>query len=393
MQKKILVAAIAVFAAAPVFADLTIYGTADVGFEYVDLGLDADGNSKSVSHFTSGILNPSVLGIKGEQKLSNGLKAGFQLESGFIFERGLLLDSSSNINQTVYIPGATRNPLWNRIARVYLATKYGEFSFGRQYSPIAYVECNLEPTCGGLGFTVDNYWSIPDRLDNSVKFTTLNRGGFMAQFSYSAGDQNMTKNDFVDPVKPVSGGVSYGASAQYANGPVYVGFGYDQLYSSMTAPNFFRPVRSVGYVFGASYSLSKVKTFASFRNYRTVLFPAVNFEVDGYKRNIFTIGASVLIGRGTLVTNFSFLSDKTDYASLAKLGINGDTSDSHLFGLAYLYQLSKDITVYLSGSKMSNDINGSHSAYTINTASLPGPMPPVLGNNLSEIAFGVRYNF
>ncbi len=394
MQKKILVAAIAAFAAAPVFADLTIYGTADVGYEYIDVGVDVNGNSLSSSRFTSGVLSTSAFGIKGEQKIDNGLKVGFQLESGFLFERGLFTRPSTNVNQSVAIRGASAVSMWNRISRVYLATKYGEFSFGRQYTPLAYVDCNLDPVCGGTAFSVDTYWAYPSRMDNSVKFTTSDKRGFVAQVSYSSGDQNMTKDDYTDPNKPVSGGVSYGASAQYMVGPTYIGFGYEQHYANSTnLPLFVRPTKFTGYIFGASYSFGKVKGFASFRNQKATLYPAGKVESNGFNRDILTIGASVLLGRGTFVTNFSFLSDKTDYLALGRLNPGAlPNFDSRLFGLAYLYQLSKDVTVYVSGAKMDNSINGKAN-YTIVSGTLTGPFLPKPGNNPSELSVGLRYNF
>ncbi|WP_175330481.1 porin [Candidatus Ichthyocystis hellenicum] len=312
MRKKVLVAVVVALFAAPVFAELTIYGTADFGFEYIDLGLDPSGARVRVGRFTSGVLDPSVLGIKGEKDIDPDSKIGFQFETGFTFERGLFLDSGSNIDQLRIIPGATFGTLWNRMARIYLKTKFGEVSLGRQYSPISYVKCNLDPTCGGLGFSPDTYSEGTDRLDNSVKLTTNSIRGLVAQVSYSTGDQNMTNDDITVPEVPVNGSVAYGGSVQYTSGPVYFGAAYSSVNDSYTdyprpgvPPAFKRPSNLVSYILGFSYSFPKVKPFVSFRRQTRYTYPTGSFYVPVSKNNVLSIGASMSSGRGTFVTNFS----------------------------------------------------------------------------------------
>jgi predicted porin len=81
MQKKIIALAIAAAVSAPAFADnanVTIYGTADMSYDYISTGNSAAGvagvNKPNVSS------NVSKLGLKGSEDLGDGLAAVWQIE-------------------------------------------------------------------------------------------------------------------------------------------------------------------------------------------------------------------------------------------------------------------------------------------------------------------------
>lgn len=60
-------------------SSVTLYGIIDAGIGYVH---NADGNGKQVG-MINGNMNGNRWGIKGSEDLGGGLKAVFQLESGF----------------------------------------------------------------------------------------------------------------------------------------------------------------------------------------------------------------------------------------------------------------------------------------------------------------------
>lgn len=391
MQKKLLVALAAAVIAAPAFARLTIYGIADVGIEYIDLGPDVSGTDHSIARLTSGIMDTSFFGIKGEQKLDNGLKAGFQLEAGFLFERGLILASHSNVAQDRPVTGTIDLPLWGRVARVYLSTKYGEFSVGRQPSPMSEIRCNLEPSCGGFGFSTSSYWVSADRIDNSVKFTTNSVKGMSLQLAYSGGDQNMSKDEVSDPTMPMSGGVTYSASMQYDSGPVYVGAAMRKVYDHVVKPANLKPLQLTTYAVGMSYAFSKVKPFVSIQKQGSTFYPISGGKLEGLDDTIFMIGASVPMGRATLIGSMSFLSDNTNYDVVNLQSY--EQASSRLFGVAYLYNLNKDVVMYASASKMINDIDGKKAWFSMATSALPAPALPQVGNNPVQLTIGMRYKF
>lgn len=62
-------------------ADVSLYGLVDYGFIYThkDNGVQSD----DTLQMESGKYTGSRVGIKGEEDLGNGVKAGFMLENGF----------------------------------------------------------------------------------------------------------------------------------------------------------------------------------------------------------------------------------------------------------------------------------------------------------------------
>ena len=83
MQKKIIALAVAGLVSGAAFAqsNVTLYGIVDMGYQY-----SWDNNSdhaKSKSDVKSGGLDGSRVGVKGEEDLGNGLKAGFDATWNF----------------------------------------------------------------------------------------------------------------------------------------------------------------------------------------------------------------------------------------------------------------------------------------------------------------------
>ncbi len=85
MQKKIIALAIAAAVSAPAFADnanVTIYGTADMSFDYISTGnaTTAAGVTTNGTNKTNVSSNVSKLGLKGSEDLGDGLAAIWQIE-------------------------------------------------------------------------------------------------------------------------------------------------------------------------------------------------------------------------------------------------------------------------------------------------------------------------
>lgn len=95
IMKKTLaaLAVLGAFAGSAAAADVTLYGVVDYGFlyNYTDKqaanGTSTDENTLKLQ---SGVDAGSRWGVKGTEDLGNGLKVGFQLESGFNADDGTL---------------------------------------------------------------------------------------------------------------------------------------------------------------------------------------------------------------------------------------------------------------------------------------------------------------
>ncbi len=240
MQKKLIALAIAGLAAAPAFAqtNVTIYGVADLTWEYVDAKgarnetADLDGRSRLTS-------NSSLLGFKGVEDLGNGLKAIFQFETGISADTGM--GSSFSARDTF----------------VGLSSAWGTILGGNLTHPLRAMgsKVSMSPGATGIGFTAATYGTIlglktgtDDRTPNTVAYVSpALMGGLTFTGAYINGERNenvtvTAPGTATNPVLPPGGTVSlesyqWQLAAQYENGPLYLGIGYHQAEDPQTLVN------------------------------------------------------------------------------------------------------------------------------------------------------------
>lgn len=164
-----------------------LYGVADMGFAHI-----SNKGGSSLNAVTSGRLQSSRFGFRGNEDLGGGLSAIFTLESG------IEMDTGSSTSSTVF---------FNRQSWVGLKSlQFGSVTLGRQYTPIYdhLVHSSGAPTFGLVGGAVDGIAIAGStvgrfdntiggsRIDNSIKYTSPNMGGFtttaMMGFGEVAGD-------------------------------------------------------------------------------------------------------------------------------------------------------------------------------------------------------------
>ena len=192
MQKKLIALAIAGFAAAPAFAQVTIYGVADVTLENVratgvtnDPTITADVNRPARNRVTA---NSSLIGFRGTEDLGNGLNAIFQ------FETGVNADSAITSNTA-----ATNTPgLFNRDTFVGLqSASLGTIKLGINSNPYRRLGAAFDfnpgatgiPFNGALFGAIDNTKTgFDDRLSNSVAYDSPVMGGVQVRAIYGANE-------------------------------------------------------------------------------------------------------------------------------------------------------------------------------------------------------------
>src|SRR5438445_6564061 len=98
--------------------NVVLYGIVDTSIRYVSSD-NAAGQSNI--RLDNGAISNSRWGVKGSEDLGGGLKAIFRLEGGFNSDTGSLSDSTR---------------LFNRASYVGLSGAYGQFTVGRQQTPL-----------------------------------------------------------------------------------------------------------------------------------------------------------------------------------------------------------------------------------------------------------------
>lgn len=273
-------------------SSVTLYGIVDTYVSNAKLGAVG---APSLNSVNSGGISPSRWGLRGSEDLGGGLKANFNLEQGFQSDTG-----TQSVGNTAF----------SRAAWVGLSGGFGEVQYGHTTTPfedingLAFESFDSILTAEYLVFRSVGYTARPG---NTLKYISPSFGGVSVAASYSLDETTPTNDD------------TRSISVQYAGGPLYVGFAYqDDGLAGGPNPKFTR--------LGASYDFGAVKLLANYGN--TKLFGTP-------RTNDFSIGADVPLSAAlTLSTGFATSRDK---------GV--DTRRDGL-SLSAQYALSKRTSVY-----------------------------------------------
>lgn len=343
MKKSLLALAVLTAVSGGAFAQssVTLYGKVDVG-AVLDSG-SSNGKSLRVS---SGVSGGSRLGFKGVEDLGGGLKAGFQLETGFC--------SDSNAGAPNFCTGG--NNFMGRQAHVDLSGPFGSITAGRQYT-LAFINITtVDPFGTGLAGQSTNLFDAGGsgagnpRVNNSVIYTTPNLGGFTGALLFGAGEQ---QGDW-------RSSRSTGASATFASGPLYVAAAYNNINGN--AGVLGRKNTNVGF----TYDFGVVKLALLGQQTKTGVASNWTDSRDGL------IGVTVPVGNAAIMASYVRHDDRT-----------AASADADQWGIGATYALSKRTSLYTAYARIKNE-NGA--AFTVGNATEGG-----VGNKSFNL--GVVHNF
>ncbi len=202
MKKTLLAVAVAAALPAAAFAQVTLYGVADIAVSKIT---DSDANMSANGGGNNG---NSRLGVKGTEDLGGGLKASFNYEMAVNPETG-----------------ATDSSTYQRAAWLQLDGGFGSLRMGRSLSPSFYGVANWELT-GTANYSAQyNTFGAAGgatRNNSAWAYTTPNFGGFSATLGYVM-DADNGGNSKID------------ANAVYRSGPMVVALSYNKVDGSGSA--------------------------------------------------------------------------------------------------------------------------------------------------------------
>ncbi|MGZ5031933.1 MAG: porin [Usitatibacter sp.] len=216
MNKKLIALAVAGACVAPtVMAQtanpVTLYGRAYATFESVEADGGPSGTA-TVPRRSRVSDQSSLLGVRGTEDLGGGLKAFFQLETGFRLD-----DTTTGFAQRNSGVGLQGNA-WGSImmgrwdtpykATTLVVDPYGDLTFAGFTSGVS----------GNGVRNVQGSTNLDRRDQNVVQYWSPSWGGVAIRASYSA---NEAKTATLNPSKT-------SASVTYTGGPVYVGYAWDE---------------------------------------------------------------------------------------------------------------------------------------------------------------------
>lgn len=342
-------AVLGAFAGSAAAADVTLYGVVDYGFlyNYTDKqaadGTSADDNTLRLQ---SGVDAGSRWGIKGVEDLGNGLKVGFQLESGFNADDGTL----SKYNEK-------QNRIFGRQATLSVYSDFGTLTFGRMGA--------LSSAAG----TYDVVYSIGDafdggdndvfglygasRYDNTVAYQSPKFAGLQVTAMYSfKQDSNLGAAKFSGDEGDFSSSKRYaGVALTGEYGPAQFVAAYELTkYGSNGTQRELDKDANVFFL-GGNYDFGVAKVFAM-GQYFNGLTTAPTLDdtlvsatgaTDGVKGFGFNVGTQVPAAGGLITVGGYYSNFEQDGVVAGKEKHEGD-----YYGLAarYEYDLSKRTMLY-----------------------------------------------
>lgn len=314
-MKKTLVAlaALSTFAGAALAqSSVTLFGTVDLAARYTKA------NGQNLKQLGSSGLSSSRFGIRGEEDLGGGLKAGFWLESPINADTG----------------AAGSGAFWDRRASVSLMGAFGEVRLGRGKTSTRLVIDEFDVHgATGLGDITSLYSDLGSGYKNA------NRSSNQVQYFLPGNLNGVYGSVDVAAGEGVEGNKSYGGRIGYKAGALNVAGGYQ---STDAAQGKKLKLGSIG----GSYDFGVVKASA--------LYSQVKF--GDLKQTIFTAGVvAPVTAQGQVVAQFSTASGN------AKLdaGLGGDAK---MYSLGYVHNLSKRTALYTTASLIDN---GNGAAFTV----------------------------
>ncbi|MES2979339.1 MAG: porin [Pseudomonadota bacterium] len=306
--------------------------------------------SLSQTKIDNGALNGPRWGLRGVEDLGGGLKAVFNLESGFGIDTG----------------GSTQGGLlFGRRANVGVSGGFGTVTVGRQSSAYADVAADhammlqstfdpsntnngisianaqalavaaaaydLAPTAGttntllqsSLNFSNRNttWIGFSERFNNSIKYVSPTVGGITGGLFYAFGE---------DKTATVGASRTIGASLRYANGPILASIGYQSEGGTRTATT--KPaLENTGVNFAYDFGVARVGLGLNRAKYKDLVVGGVAADSDTFNES----SLSVAVPMGALTLSAGVARSKND-----------DIGKSTGIGFQGIYDLSKRTKVY-----------------------------------------------
>jgi predicted porin len=344
MNKKLIALAVAGACAAPVAMaqtanPVTLYGRVHVTLESVE----AKG-SAGFARRTRVEDQASLLGVRGTEDLGGGLKAWFQLETGF----------RPDSNTTTF---AARN------SGVGLQGGWGTLGIGRWDTPFKVVTGDIDPfgdvTIAGITQANNDQGNFDRREQNVIQYWTPVWGGFAARFMYSANEgKTATANPY-----------DQGLSVTYRGGPVYL-FGTYEEHKDQLGAVVTSGITEKGTALGGNFKFGPILIGGTAQEYK---------KTSRTKRKSYLANVVWTVGNNDFIYQYQQSKD----GALTTATVQPDCDSS---SIAWKYNFTRRTFVYGLYTKIDNNEAancGTHSS------GINGPT----GTDPQGVSLGVRHVF
>jgi predicted porin len=308
-----------------------------------------DGNSEGVG--------TSRFGMRGVEDLGGGMKATFQFEAGLRIDDGTVTPGGGSNGGG---SGDSGGAFFGRTAKIGLSGGFGSVELGRMLNPAFLVQGNSWAAGSSNGLYDAGSSTAPlmggVRTSNAIMYATPNLGGFTAKLLYGAPEAKASETNTVTtiPVPPApptttsttastKANSKFDLSLEFANGPIYVGFGYDRAKSGAVSTAGVSSSQDVkGYTVGGSFDLGFIKPFVNYsRQEGDVVTNPATFSNSEEKA--WSIGVTMPLGTMRLVAGYG--SSETDVTNNSAAGVQAGTIEEKAYQVGLFFPLSRRTTI------------------------------------------------
>ncbi|MEG2999322.1 MAG: porin [Comamonas sp.] len=283
---------------------------------------------------TTGMLNnESFFGLRGQEDLGGGLKAGFHLESGFESDTGTNSDTA----------------FFNRKSEVNLSGNFGMLRMGRIISEAYYATADVVNAHNfDTGTSADALYAFVSNGANHVSYRTPTWNNLTVEVGTSLHEQA------AEPAKN-----AWDLAATYERGDWSFGLGYGD----------WGPAKQA--TLRATYALNDNWTFSAYHQYNRG-WDHANYVVDAAQGGRHTTRLAAIYTRGA----------SEYHVNLGYAGKAGNAADTQAlqWTLAYNYNLSQRTKLYALFTQLDNRANASYGTGTA-------------GGDLRSFGVGLRQYF
>jgi len=324
MKKSLLALAVlgAFTSVASAQSSVQLFGTLDVNAKLIK----NDGRDKQFLLGTDGV-NSSEIRLQGIEDLGGGLKAGFNIRSGFNPDTG-----TTN----------TAFKFWNRRATVSLYTNAGELRLGRDYVPTFWNTAIFDAFgYNGIGSTGNVQRHAQVRQDNMIGYyLPSNLGGFYGQLNAASGENGTSIGDTLPT------GTYVGGQFGFRAGPFDVAVAYSEKKPDLALP----AVATVGNA--ANCSQCKIKTFNVGGSFDFGFMKLMGYydedKLSGGKEKVASISGVFPFGQSEVRVGY-------DVSEVKRSGLSDSKIDN--IKATYQYNLSKRTAMYGTVARLNNKDN------------------------------------
>lgn len=335
-----------------------LYGLIDVGVESLSRANAAGaGEVRMIGANMAG----SRWGLRGQEDLGGGLRAQFNLESGFRPQTG-----ASEI-------GGQSGRLFGRVATVGMAGPYGALLLGRQAIVLNDVMFQFDPMAFALYGLATLDGKFFGRVDNAVKYVAPAWRGWSTTAYYSLGAD--TVNGEGEVAGHAAVGRAYGLGATWLAEDFSLGAVYDNANPASVAKTLAGN-RDVRTVLAASYQAGAARAYAGYRRLRSDVA-----GTPGVRSGLAWAGVAYMLTAPLKLTAAVYRNDVADSAA-----------DAHTWVLNADYFLSRRTDVYAGLSRASNGGAGA-AASNVGVTGGADALAPGAGLAQTGLALGMRHKF